>query len=391
MTTDGTRWPGIQGPKLGEILPRENNSFGVMRLLLASTVVVAHVFMMHAGTPTADPVLQFTGYTSGQHAVQGFFVLSGILVTQSLAQSRGLADFISARFLRIFPGLIACVLLTSLVLGPLVSAFSPGQYFSSETLWTYIGLTLALKTGSAPLPGVFEHVPMANIVNLSLWTLKFEVVCYALLGLGGTALLSRHRPRPLGLALAAGFAAFLLWKHPALVEGNTVFDSLRYFALFFGTGVAAYLLREHIVINAFVLSLIAVLFAISIGTPLTEFAAALLLGYGMLWLSAFSFGRLRQFTSRHDLSYGVYIYGVPVTQTLLYNWPGISVPALGLFSFVIVLPLAALSWLIVERPAIGFRPILSEALAKLVVRFGPATREAERQIRQPVNATTHPE
>ena len=391
MTTDGTRWPGIQGPMLSEILPRENNSFGVMRLALASIVVIAHVFMMHAGTPAADPVLQFTGYTSGQHAVQGFFVLSGLLIAQSLAQSRGLADFISARFLRIFPGLIACVLLTSLVLGPFASTLSPAQYFGSETLWRYIGLTLALKTGSAPLPGVFEHLPMANIVNLSLWTLKFEVVCYALLGLAGTALLNRQRPRPLGLALAAGLAAFLLWKHPALVEGNTFFDSLRYFALFFGTGAAAFVLREHIVINGFVLSLLAVLFAFTIGTPLTEFAAALLLGYGILWLSTYSFGPLRQFTSRHDLSYGVYIYGVPVTQTLLYNWPDISVPALALFSFVTVLPLAALSWLIVERPAIRLRPVLTAALTKLVVRFGPATREAESQIRQPVSATTRPE
>ena len=377
MTTDGNRWPDIQGPILSEILPRDRNSFGVMRLALACTVVVAHVYMMHAGTPAADPLVRYTGYTSGQHAVQAFFVLSGLLIAQSLTQGRGLLDFISARFLRIFPGLIACVLLTSLALGPLVSALSPGQYFSSQTLWSYIGLTLALKTGSAPLPGVFENLPMANIVNLSLWTLKFEVACYALLGLAGTALRVLQRPRQLALALAAGIAAFLLWKHPALIEGNTFFDSLRYFTLFFATGAAAYAMRESIVINGYVLWLLAALFAFSIGTPLTEFAAALLLGYGMLWLSTFSFGPLRRFTSLHDLSYGIYIYGVPVTQTLLYSWPDISVALLVVMSFAIVLPLAALSWLIVERPAIRLRPVLTAALTKLVVRFGPATREAE--------------
>lgn len=374
--TNKARWPQLQGLTLAAILPRDGNSFGVIRLLLASIVVVSHAYLMHSGTMAADPVMQFTGYTSGQHAVQGFFVLSGLMVASSFAQSRGLIDFVSARVLRIFPGLIACVLLTALVLGPLVSTLAPGTYFSSETLWRYIAVTLSLKTGSAPLPGVFETVPMANIVNLSLWTLKFEVICYALLGLCGTVALVSPWPRQARFALAGGLAAFVLWRHPGLIESNTVVDSVRYFTLFFGTGVLAYAAREHVVINGYVLAILAAIFAASISTPFAEFAAAALLAYAMIWLATFSFGPLRQVTSRHDLSYGVYIYGVPVTQTLLYLWPGIGITTLIALSFLIVLPLAALSWLLIERPAISLRPALRGAIEKLATFFRMPARQS---------------
>ena len=360
----GERLLGIRGPTLAEILSREKNSFGVMRMLLASIVVISHALMVRAGTMAADPVVQFTGYSSGQHAVQGFFVLSGLLIAQSFAQSRSLADFASARFLRIFPGLILCVLLTSFLLGPLVSTYTPAAYFSSETLWSYIVLTLALKTGSAPLPGVFEHVPMANMVNWSVWTLKFETVCYAFLGLGGAAALASPWPCQARLATAACVAAFLVSKQPQLIEGNSFVDTMRYFTLFFATGVLSYVMRRYIVINGFVLAVLMALFANLIGTRFSEAATAVLLGYGMLWLSTFSFGPLRQFTARHDLSYGIYIYGVPVTQTLFYVWPDVGIPALIALTFAIVMPLAAMSWLIIERPAIRLRPVLAGALQK---------------------------
>jgi peptidoglycan/LPS O-acetylase OafA/YrhL len=364
VSSEVTRWPGIAGPVLADMLSRDKNSFGVMRLLLASAVVISHAFMVHAGTMAADPVLQWTGYTSGQHAVQGFFVLSGLLIAQSFAHSRVLIDFASARILRIFPGLFLCVLLTALILGPLISTFSPGRYFSSEILWLYIAETLSLKTGSAPLPGVFEHVPMANMVNWSLWTLKFETICYAALGLAGAAVLASPWPRHARLALAACVAAFLVYKQPQLIEGNSFVDTLRYFSLFFATGVLAYAMRRHIVINGLVLTGLAALFAVSIGTRFTEVTAAALLGYGMLWLSRFSFGPLRSFTSRHDLSYGIYIYGVPVTQTLQSIWPGLGIAGLVALSFAIVVPLAALSWLLVERPAMRLRPVMAGMLSE---------------------------
>lgn len=143
--------------RLGDIFAL-NNSFGVMRLLMASLVLISHSYMYCFGTPLAEPLTAWTGHSLGQHAVQGL-ILSGILVAQSFERSRSLIRLAAARALRIFPGLIVCVLLTALVLGPLVSELTPSQYFGSPVLVAYIAKTLSLVTGSAPLPGVFSDLP----------------------------------------------------------------------------------------------------------------------------------------------------------------------------------------------------------------------------------------
>ena len=101
---------------LADILEPQNNSFGVLRLAMAGAVLVSHSYFFVTGETSAEPLYRWTGHTLGEHAVQVFFFLSGIMVTESLARSRGAIDFATARVLRIFPGLIVCVLLTALVI-----------------------------------------------------------------------------------------------------------------------------------------------------------------------------------------------------------------------------------------------------------------------------------
>ena len=75
-------------------------------------------------------------------------------MTISWEHDSKLSAFLAKRTLRIFPGLIACVLLTAFLLGPAVSTLRPGDYFSSPGTYAYlanIGLYTVLR-----LPGVFE-------------------------------------------------------------------------------------------------------------------------------------------------------------------------------------------------------------------------------------------
>jgi peptidoglycan/LPS O-acetylase OafA/YrhL len=53
-----------------------------------------------------------------------------------------------------------------------------------------------------------------------------------------------------------------------------------------------------------------------------------------------------------DASFGLYIYGWPVTQMLAHQMPWLSAPALAALALAATLPLAALSWQLVERPAL---------------------------------------
>jgi peptidoglycan/LPS O-acetylase OafA/YrhL len=85
-----------------DVLSPEHNCFAAIRLAMAVCVLVSHCFFLATGTMTAEPLVGWTGYMLGQHAVQVFFILSGVLVAQSLDRSRSVLGFAVARGLRIF-------------------------------------------------------------------------------------------------------------------------------------------------------------------------------------------------------------------------------------------------------------------------------------------------
>jgi peptidoglycan/LPS O-acetylase OafA/YrhL len=55
------------------------------------------------------------------------------------------------------------------------------------------------------------------------------------------------------------------------------------------------------------------------------------------------------------LSYGVYIVGWPISQTLVWLSPGIGTVHLVATSIVLALGLAALSWHLIEKPSLRAR------------------------------------
>ncbi len=354
----------VNAPVLGEIMAPEANSFGVLRLLMASLVLISHSYMFAFGTPLAEPLTAWTGHSLGQHAVQGFFILSGILVAQSFDRCRSLLDFAAARALRIFPALIVCVVLTALVLGPFVSQLPVGEYFTSTVLPIYLAKTLSLATGSAPLPGVFDDLPMPGIVNSSLWTLKFEVLCYAGLALAGTAGLFNSAYRTAVAALLAAFLVAIYAIDPQNFTEHSFTDNVRYFALYFGTGTLIYILRDKLVIAGVALVPFAAVFVIALGTRFAELATAMLLGYAIVWAASKPFGPLRAFCNKIDLSFGVYIYAGPIQQALLDGAPGLHPVAISLAAFAFVLPLAMLSWILIEHPALKLRTNVRQLLTR---------------------------
>jgi len=363
MVKSSARYP--QGlPRLGDMLVPEANSFGALRLAMAVLVVISHSYFYTFGSTAAEPITAWTGHSLGEHAVQVFFILSGILVAQSFERSRSLMDFAAARVLRIFPALIVCVLLTALVIGPVVSHFSIREYFASSVLPAYILKTLSLSTGSAHLPGVFKGLPVSENVNMSLWTLKYEVLCYVGLACAGAAGLFRPRWRFCAATTVALFTAVIFAAEPKDIDTYAFGDNLRYFSVYFGTGVLAYLVRDQLVIAGAALVPLAILFIVALGTRFAELSTALLFCYAAIWAASKSIGRLRMICNRVDMSFGVYIYAGPIQQGMIEYAPPLHPLIAAVLVGLVVVPLAFVSWVINERPALLLRRRLQPLLVK---------------------------
>ena len=343
---------------LGDMLTAERNSLGVIRLGLALAVLISHAVFLATGKAELEPLYRWTGYTLGQHAVQVFFILSGILVAQSLFQSRSVRDYAIARGLRIFPALAVCVLLTALVLGPWLSELPAWLYLRDSWTAAYIIKTIGLWTGSAELPGLFQDNVVPRAVNTSVWTLKYEVLCYVIFAGAGVLVLKAQAWRATAAALIAIWliAAFAVPAGISALDGpKSMLHVLHYFTIFFGTGVVAYAARRYIPVHGALLVPLAALLWFAIGTRFAVPAMSIALGYGALWLATFRFGGLRAFTNRNDYSYATYLYHMPVAQAALALVPGMHVAPLIGFTAGFVLLLAYLSWELIERPALGLR------------------------------------
>lgn len=358
--------------RLADILAADRNGFALIRLGAAVAVLVSHNIGIFAGDTKADPLFALTGFTLGQHAVHVFFILSGVLVSLSLSRSAGLKDYMLARLLRIYPGFAACVLLTALVLGPMVSAKPVAAYFSDSSVVRYIALTLGLVTAREPLPSVFTTNPFAGEVNLSLWTLKYEMLCYvALAALAGTGLLHHRRRWSTTLAFIVG-ALTATYALPDLVAEASMAENLRRFGLCFSLGALAFARRETLVLAPAMLPVLAVALLASHGSRVGEPVLIVVMAYTTLVLASVTTGPMSRWASRQDLSYGVYLYGWPVAQTILLAAPSISLWALQSVSLMLVVPMAVMSWTFIEKPSLALRSRMDGWFSMLPAR--PAAR-----------------
>src|SRR3954452_12949771 len=105
-----------------------SNNFDVLRLAAAALVLLSHAFLING---VDDPAIALTGdETLGDMAVTAFFGISGFLVARSWCRDPRLGRFVTKRALRIVPGLWAVVALSALVLGPVFSSLSLGDYLA---------------------------------------------------------------------------------------------------------------------------------------------------------------------------------------------------------------------------------------------------------------------
>ena len=309
--------------------PRAAN-LDALRLILAAAVIVSHAWPLALGPGTAEPLSVVTGHSLGGWAVLLFFFLSGLLVSGS-AERRSLGAFWAARARRLLPGLGAALLVT------LALALASGATPSAPEAALWFARALTLVSIEHRIPGAFAANPYPEVVNGPLWSLFHEVAAYALCVLVVRAGVLRHRGALVSLVTVATLLAVV---HDLLPGRLEAFAPL--FAAF-SAGMAVHVLRARLPLTVSA-GLGCLLGALVLPAPLAVAA----LGCATLTLALCA----PTVTLGADVSYGLYIYGWPVAQTVVHCLPGIGPVALAALSLACTLPFAVASWHLVERPAL---------------------------------------
>jgi len=306
-------------------------------------------------------------------AVNTFFILSGFLITKSWFDNPNLSRFVVARVLRIFPALFAVAAFSAIIVGPLFSSWLLADYFADVRTWAYILLTGTMFEDTATLPGLFKENFEQHLVNAPLWTLKYELFSYALVGLLGSLALLINRERAF-VVLGSIAMVYLVvqcltdWREHSVLVDNT----LRLWTCFL-IGSVFYILRDKIALTVTPAILFAVM-AISLrGTELFELASTIALAYAVMWFALVPSGSIRNFNSFGDYSYGLYIFAWPIQQATVQTIPGLEPHFVFVIVFPIALLLAVVSWHFLEKPCLGFRGRIINTIEgyknRRVVRF----------------------
>lgn len=329
-----------------EPLAGRRNGFNLIRLVLASAVLVSHSWPLSGAGP--DP--SAGGMTLGTWAVGGFFGLSGFLVTTSRLRV-GTVGFLWRRAVRVFPAFWVSLLLVALVWAP-ISVLYAGVWIKRDSLDFVLG-NLALTWHGHPfVHNTLGSVPAGKLWNGSLWTLPYEFAAYLVLAvLLATRWARRHR---VPVLVSAMVAAYLLpdvemagaptpgaWSPPLLARSFAAGALL--------SVVITRVRRPHLVAAGCGLVIVA-----AVVTHQARLLAPMPVAYLVVWAAALlPQGSL----AGVDLSYGTYVHAWPVQQVLASA--GVSSAWLMLLlAAPVVAVISAASWFLVERPALGAKAAL---------------------------------
>lgn len=326
-----------------------NNNLEWLRLIFA-----AQVLFVHAGEHLSIPIPKIVEHFPG---VPAFFFVSGFLIYASYRNAPGRRYF-ENRFLRLFPALF-----TVAVGGLVVALIAHGwrdlfDNFPIYIFWFISQITL----GQAYNPGLFRDIGV-GVINGSLWTLTTEILFYLCV-----PVIVWLEGRVKYTVVSLTIVSFIFYAvGPTLLDQpfyreKTFYDAVALtpvaWGWMFGLGILSVKHFERIAPwlkwgPLALLPMVAIAWSGATGPVLGSVGNHLGLAYfvcyaaTLLWV-AFS---LPQVPLGFDISYGTYIWHMPIINLLLVL--GISHSAAGFWlACALTFLVALLSWVFVERPAL---------------------------------------
>ena len=326
------------------------NRFDLLRLLFAALVFAYHAVVLSVFAPGGE--LESGLALLAELSIQGFFIVSGALVYGSFERSTSLMDYAGKRVRRLYPAYAVVIVVPAMI--ALVLSLGTGE--GTGQVFHYLWANLIFLNFLQPeLPGLFEGNRFPE-VNGALWTLKIEVMFYAVLPVlaWGIAKLKRHWWVGIAGLIIAAMAWqewVLAWSHPL---SEPVARQLPGQMMYFAAGMALWRLWGDAQRHAFPLLVIGLIsLGLALFVPGLDMLRVLGLA-GFIAGVAFMEGPPLNTARWGDISYGVYIVHFPVVQVLV---------ALGVFSTfgpiagfalsaLIVTGLSLALWWWVEKPAL---------------------------------------
>lgn len=326
------------------------NSFTALRLIAAVAVLVRHSLII-----LDDEISPFGALDIPALGLWVFFVVSGFLLPGAWERRPQLVRYVSARVLRVFPGLFVSLLVTVVIIGAIATPLGVRAYLSDPQTLNHLTKNLVLLPDYT-LPGVFSDNPYANAVNGALWSLGPLFAMYLLVPVIGWIPWRRVR--------ASVWTGLLVWSVVAplvdaiptrdIVWGNFVDDILRV-AAFFCAGAALREWRVPLRLDAAIIAASVLAIVMVLEPELTWFVAHLVVPYVLVTVGSQPIPVLRSAGRFGDPSFGMFLIGFPVQQLVIHLNPQLDwVPSI-LTTLVLSVAYGYLLWWFVDQPLARMR------------------------------------
>jgi peptidoglycan/LPS O-acetylase OafA/YrhL len=326
------------------------NNFDLLRILAALQVAITHAadHLLAARPLLVDALGVFPG-------VPIFFVISGFLVSASYERS-DLRTYFLNRALRIYPGLWVCLCVSIAI----AAAF--GVDFANSSVWVLAQTTIVQFYNPDFLRGFG-----VGVLNGSLWTIPVELQFYVALPILYAALRSNRALLVATLAGVLANIAFIVWRDDSTASKLAGVTLLPYVYMFL---LGVLLQRNRALVRKYLVGRLPLWLALYIGAALVLGAAGLQvtgndlnpISVTLLACLVICAAYAKPLHLGQDLSYGLYIYHMPVINAALEL--GRTGPLAAGGAVLVSLALASLSWMLIEHPALRLKGHIGARIAR---------------------------
>lgn len=331
---------------IGAELASAGNALNAVRLVLATSVIVGHSWAVGGFGPSRFRHL-------GEAAVDGFFCISGFLIAGSRVRLPA-GRFLWNRVLRIFPAYWVCLIVVAFVFAPLSVVLEDGTWQIGPAAH-YVWSNWLLWVTTFDVPGTLQHVPYPRVWNGPMWTLYYEFCAYIGAGLLLSLPLVRRYATPACIALlACATVANPLANGPLEVTTGMFLQFIR-LGSFFLAGMVLWSIKDRLPSDGRVAAVCAAIVVVLYFHSSVLFATVtpLPFAYVLLWLGGNVPTRIG---ARNDISYGMYIFAFPIQQLLASaGLQRLGIVPMIVGSIVCTIPVAAGSWIFIERRALRLK------------------------------------